>query len=134
MNWPLRTTPRCTVTPGGPMCSRIRNAVFLFGVLGGCEDSSSNQADVGSSVDTEPVLVLAASDLQLALAEVAVSFQVATGDIVSLVFGSTGNLATQIQNGAPADVFFAADQSFLDRLDAAGMIESDSRVVYAVGR
>jgi molybdate transport system substrate-binding protein len=81
-----------------------------------------------------PLLVLAASDLQLALPEIAHAFEARTGIPVDLVLGSTGNLTTQIENGAPADVFLAADLSFVDRLERGGLVAEGSRRVYAVGR
>jgi molybdate transport system substrate-binding protein len=53
---------------------------------------------------------------------------------VTLVLGSTGNLAKQIEHGAPADVFFAADLSFIEDLLAKGVIIPESRLLYAQGR
>jgi molybdate transport system substrate-binding protein len=82
----------------------------------------------------EPLLVLAASDLQYALPEVARLYREETGDSVVLVFGSTGNLAAQIEQGAPADVFFAANERFVDELAAKGRLAPDTRRMYAVGR
>lgn len=81
----------------------------------------------------EPLLVLAASDLQFALPEVARQYQAETGDSVALVFGSTGNLATQIDQGAPADLFFAANERFVDELAAKGRVDGGTRRMYAVG-
>jgi len=48
--------------------------------------------------------------------------------------GSTGTLAQQIQNGAPADLFFAADESYVDDLSKQGLILPDTRLLYAQGR
>jgi molybdate transport system substrate-binding protein len=48
--------------------------------------------------------------------------------------GSTGNLAKQIEHGAPADVFFAANESFIDDLLAAGAVIPQTRALYAQGR
>src|SRR5688500_12573837 len=53
---------------------------------------------------------------------------------VTLVFGSTGNLAKQIEHGAPADIFFAANQSFIDALAARNAIITQTRTLYAQGR
>lgn len=78
--------------------------------------------------------VFAASDLVLALREIAPRFERALGVKVTLVFGSTGNLASQIEHGAPADVFFAADRSFVDRLSATGAVIAETRAPYAQGR
>jgi len=80
------------------------------------------------------LLVLAASDLQFALPEIAGEFEMATGRRIQIVLGSTGNLTTQIEQGAPADVFLSANEGFLDRLDAAGLIDPGTRRVYGIGR
>jgi molybdate transport system substrate-binding protein len=84
--------------------------------------------------EARPLLVLAASDLQLALPEIAAAFRARTGTEVELVLGSTGNLATQIENGAPADIFLAASEPFMDRLARGGLIVEETRAVYALGR
>lgn len=80
------------------------------------------------------MLALAASDLQQALAEIARAYQSSSGQRVRVVFGSTGSLATQIENGAPADLFFAASEGFLDRLAAEDLLDPRSRRIYALGR
>ena len=49
-------------------------------------------------------------------------------------YGSTAELAQQIENGAPFDVFAAADTEHVDALVASGKVRSDSRAVYALGQ
>ena len=78
--------------------------------------------------------VYAAADLALAFKEIVPLFERSTGARVILVLGSTGNLAIQIEHGAPADVFFAADQSFVDGLQARGVVIPETRSLYAQGR
>lgn len=78
--------------------------------------------------------VFAASDLGFAFKEIVPWFERALGAKVILVLGSTGNLATQIEHGAPADVFFSADQAFVDRLAARGAVIAETRTLYAQGR
>jgi molybdate transport system substrate-binding protein len=78
--------------------------------------------------------VFAASDLAFALREVVASFERATGATVTLAIGSTGLFAQQIEAGAPADVFFAANQSFIDHLSAKGVVIKETRTLYAQGR
>src|SRR3989338_8118373 len=80
------------------------------------------------------VTVFAAADLAFAFRELAPRFGAATGVRVTLVFGSTGNFAQQIRHGGPADVFFAADESFVDRLIAEGALIRETRTLYAQGR
>lgn len=82
--------------------------------------------------DDAPV-VAAASDLQFAVEEVAQAFNADTGMSVALSFGSTGNFATQIRQGAPFELFMAADERFVGELDAAGLTR-DAGTLYAIGR
>jgi len=70
----------------------------------------------------------------MAFREIKPLFEKATGVRVTLVMGSTGNLAKQIEHGAPADVFFAANESFIDDLLAAGAVIPQTRALYAQGR
>lgn len=80
-----------------------------------------------------PPTVAAASDLQFALEAVARQFTMETGEQVSLVFGSSGNLARQIIEGAPFELFLSADESFVAKLASAGLTR-DGGALYALGR
>ncbi len=78
--------------------------------------------------------VFAASDLALVFQEIAPRFEKVTGAKVTLVLGSSGNFTQQIENGAPADVFFSADVGFVDRLVQRGLIIPETRAIYGQGR
>lgn len=78
--------------------------------------------------------VAAASDLQAALPAIAAQFEKDTGSHVALTFGSSGNFSTQIQNGAPFDVFMSADIDYPKRLEESGAAERGSIYEYAAGR
>ena len=78
--------------------------------------------------------VAAASDLSFALKEIAGKFEKDTGIKVILSFGSTGILSHQIENGAPFDIFFAANLKYIDALKQKGLIVPDTSRVYAQGR
>ncbi|HEV8525232.1 MAG TPA: molybdate ABC transporter substrate-binding protein [Terriglobales bacterium] len=80
------------------------------------------------------ITVAAASDLTFALTEIASQFEKETGNSVRLTFGSSGNLAAQIQNGAPFDVFFSADIDYPRRLEARRLVDSQSLFLYATGK
>jgi molybdate transport system substrate-binding protein len=83
----------------------------------------------------QPTLtVFAAADLAFAFKEIVPRFEKATSTKVTLVLGSTGNLSRQIEHGAPADIFFAADQSFVARLTAKGILIAETQAPYARGR
>jgi molybdate transport system substrate-binding protein len=82
----------------------------------------------------DEITVAAAADLTFAFKDIAAKFQTQTGDSVKLSFGSSGNFFSQIQNGAPFDLFFSADISYAKKLDAAGLAEPGSLYEYAVGK
>ncbi len=81
--------------------------------------------DAKSSPAT-PLRIAAASDLQVALPEVTNRFQTMTGIESSVTFGASGQLAEQIKQGAPFDIFLSANESFVRDLAAGGLIKSDS--------
>jgi molybdate transport system substrate-binding protein len=87
-----------------------------------------------SSADSAPLTVYAASDLALPLEQLVPMFERATGVQVRTVLGSTGNLARQIEQGARADVFFAANVAYVDQLRGKGLIIPESQRLYARGR
>jgi molybdate transport system substrate-binding protein len=78
--------------------------------------------------------VAAAADLQFAFQDVAGKFQKDTGKTVKLIFGSSGNFFTQIQNGAPFDLYFSADIDYPKKLEAAGLAEPGTLYEYAAGK
>jgi len=86
------------------------------------------------AADPPPLTVFAAADLAFAFKDLAPRFEQAAGTRVTLVFGSTGNFAHQLRQGAPADVFFAADESFVTALVAEGALLAETRTLYAQGR
>jgi len=80
------------------------------------------------------VIVAAAADLVFAFREIAPLFEQQHQAKVTLTFGSTGQLAQQILHGAPVDVFFAANVTFVEDLRAKGVVLADSVEPYAQGR
>lgn len=76
----------------------------------------------------------AAANLTGAFAEIARSFESETGIHVVYSFGATGNLSHQIENGAPFDVFAAADTEHVDELERKGYLTPGTRALYARGR
>jgi molybdate transport system substrate-binding protein len=80
-----------------------------------------------------PLRVAAASDLQSALPKVADRFQAGTGIAVSITFGASGQLAEQIKQGAPFDVFLSANETFVRDLARGGFVAPGSVAPYARG-
>jgi molybdate transport system substrate-binding protein len=79
------------------------------------------------SASAAEISVFAAASLSDALKVIAAEHQKATGDTVHLNLAASSLLARQIKEGAPADLFFSADEAKMNDLAKAGLIESASR-------
>jgi molybdate transport system substrate-binding protein len=82
----------------------------------------------------QEITVAAASDLTNAFEELGRAFETENKIKVVFVFGSTGLLTRQIENGAPMDLFAAANVSYIDQLEQKGLIVPGTKQVYARGR
>jgi molybdate transport system substrate-binding protein len=91
-------------------------------------------AGARAAASPSPLKVAAASDLALAFKEVGAAYEKKTGDKVIFSFGSTGLLEKQIAEGAPFDLFAAANVSFAEDAIHAGVCSADSNALYARGR
>jgi len=87
----------------------------------------------GAAAAADAPLVAAAADLRFALSEIAERFRRDTGAAVRLVFGSSGNFARQIRQGAPFAVFLSADEAYVFDLARDGFTE-DEGTLYGIGR
>lgn len=101
-------------------------AVCLAFLSAGCQRSTPAGDD--------ELIVGAASSLRFAFQDIAPAFEQQTGATVTLIFGSSGSLTTQIEQGAPIDIFFAANEAFIERLRDQTKIVPDTQQVYALGR
>ncbi len=88
----------------------------------------------GCRQQEQRLTVSAAADLSDAFGEIAEEFRSRTGLQVSFNFGSTGQLAQQIEEGAPVDLFAAASVDYIDELERIGRLEAGSRRRYGKGR
>ena len=79
--------------------------------------------------------VAAAADMKFALEDCSTVFRKDNPGIeVKVSYGSSGNFCTQIENGAPFDLFLSADKKYPEKLVAGGHAAADSLFPYAVGR
>jgi molybdate transport system substrate-binding protein len=85
-------------------------------------------------VQSQEITVAAAADLKFAMGELATNFERLTGNKVNVTYGSSGNFFSQIQNGAPFDLFFSADLDYAKKLEAGGQAEPGTLYNYALGR
>jgi molybdate transport system substrate-binding protein len=111
------------------LCAALLLAAWLFN--SGCHRGRPAEAD---DINPRVLYVGAAADLTPAFEELGRSFEQATGIRVVYNFGSTGMLARQIENGAPIDVFAAANIQFIEGLEQKGLIIPDTKTLYARGR
>ncbi len=78
-------------------------------------------------------LVAVAANYTAPVKEIAAAFERKTGDTVKFAFGSTGQLYTQITQGAPFEAFFAADDERPIQAEKDGFGVPGSTFTYAVG-
>jgi molybdate transport system substrate-binding protein len=104
-----------------PRFARAALIAILFGVA-------------SLAVAGERVAVAAAADLRFALDEIVRLFRADHPAVeVSVSYGSSGKFLTQIQNGAPYDLYLSADSTYPREIDKAGLAAAPP-VTYAVGR
>jgi len=79
------------------------------------------------------VRIAAAADLQSVLPTLAPMYEKKSGVKLVISYGSSGNLATQILNGLPVDIFLGADYTFPEKIVAANLADSKDAIPYARG-
>jgi len=100
----------------------VRWIAIVLGMIAAC------------SASAQEITVAAASDLQFAMPELVRNFEQQTRAHVKVSYGSSGNFFSQIQNGAPFDVYFSADISYPQKLEASGLTEPGTLRKYAAGQ
>ncbi|HVG32379.1 MAG TPA: molybdate ABC transporter substrate-binding protein [Pyrinomonadaceae bacterium] len=106
--------------------------ILLVMVTAGCGAGRQQQGS-GQTGATE-INVGAASNLSDAFKELGEQFTARTGIRVVYSFGATADLAKQIEQGAPFDVFAAADVEHVEALNRQGLILPDTLLLYARGQ
>jgi len=88
----------------------------------------------GSLLLADEIRVVVASNFAGAIKEMAAHFEQQSGHKIVLIFGSTGKHYAQIRNGAPFDIFFAADARRPALLEKENIAIPASRFTYAIGK
>jgi molybdate transport system substrate-binding protein len=84
-------------------------------------------ATLAAPLRAEEVVVFAAASLKTALDEVAAGFEASTGHSVTISYAGSNQLAKQIIEGAPADIFLSAAVNWMDAVDQAGLVVPGQR-------
>jgi|FaiFalDrversion2_1042247.scaffolds.fasta_scaffold00007_10 molybdate transport system substrate-binding protein len=102
-------------------------------LLVACGSDRSGGDTAGQGGETT-LLVSAAADLGAVMKELATAFAQDTGIHIQVNYDSTARLASQIEHGAPVDVFLAANRPYVETLARKGLVLPDTVRVYAYGR
>ena len=100
------------ITPSLPVA-----VVALAAVMASCP----LQASAGD------ITVFAAASMKNAMDDISARWADATGNTAVVSFGGSSELARQIQQGAPADIFISASPDWMDTLDADGLVAEGTR-------
>ena len=118
---PGRLDPCCTMAV-------VRNATIMnFSKHLGLFTSLVALWMSGASLSSAEVKVFAAASLTDSLRELAATYQKQTSVKITLNLGASSTLARQIEEGAPADIFFSADEAKMDRLENRGLLVRETR-------
>ena len=113
----------------------MKSLFILCAVLTASSFIPTNTRAQESRTASREILVAAAADLKFALDEMIGEFQKEHPDAkVSVTYGSSGNLFSQIDNGAPFDLFLSADIDFPRKLIERKKAAAESLFPYAVGQ
>jgi molybdate transport system substrate-binding protein len=84
--------------------------------------------------DADEVRIAVAANFTDATREIAPLFERATGHTTRISYGSTGKLYSQIEHGAPFELFLAADTTRPVKAEREGLAVPGTRIVYARGK
>src|SRR2546430_14595250 len=96
--------------------------------------SCHSQSSKNNQANRSELVVAAAANLTEAFAEIGPRFTSKSGIHVVFSFGATADLARQIENGAPFDVFAAADTEHVEQLEGKGLLTAGRRAGFAPRR
>lgn len=107
----------------GSLAVKLASAGFAFGIT-----------LVSFSVCADEIKVAVAANFTDATRNIVPLFEKATGHTVKVSFGSTGKLYSQIEHGAPFEIFLAADGKRPEKAEAVGLAVTGTRFTYAMGK
>lgn len=118
-----------TSRPASDVRARAVSGLVALALL-----ATACSGDAPAVTADEPLLIAGASDLLPAFTVLGEDFEAATGEEVVFNFGSSGQLAQQLIEGAPMDLYASANVAFVERVLDAGVGDPDTQATYAFGR
>ena len=104
----------------------VMTTILAAMLLAGCGSETKNPADTGPAVE---LTILAAASLTDVCNEIKTEYEAAHPNVtLNFSYGASGALQTQIEEGAPVDVFFSASMKQMNALQDEKMIDADSVV------
>lgn len=102
-------------------------ACATFGMTRAAESESLRLAQTGGTASGKSIVVFAAASLTDVLGEIDKAYTAKTGVEVKASFAASSALARQLENGAKAEVFFSADEEWMDYLAQRNLLQPKSR-------
>ena len=104
----------------------VMTTILAAMLLAGCGSETKNAADTGAAVE---LTILAAASLTDVCNEIKTEYEAAHPNVtLHFSYGASGALQTQIEEGAPADLFFSAATKQMTALNDEGLMDPDSIV------
>lgn len=113
---------------------RFGMTLLCLFLLAGCSAQGRASGSAKKQSKQTEINVAAASDLTKSFRQISKQFEKQTGIKVKLVFAASGELEQQIENGAPYDVFAAANADYVNQLADKNMLVPGTKTVYAYGK
>lgn len=113
--------------------STLRRLIMLAALVVGVAAAPLPAKTAAAQQSGREPIIAAAADLQFALEDIAAAFKADSGQSVKLAFGSSGNFARQIRQGAPFQMYLSADEDYVLQLAKHGFTRGEG-ALYAVGR
>lgn len=129
--WPARHRSNCPAKHAAAQPPLSRRRAWAT-PLTTCLAATTLAASGGAQADSANIAV--AANFSAPAQALAAVLEKTTGHQARLSFGATGAFYAQIKNGAPFDVFLAADEARPQRLEAEGDAVRGTRFTYAMGQ
>ena len=110
-------------------------SLLSLSLLIGCSSQGETPVEEQTPAEEVELLISAAASMTDVLAELTEAYkEVAPNVKLTYTFGGSGSLQTQIEEGAPADIFMSAAQKQMDALEEGGHLAEGTRKTLLVNK